>query len=117
MDRWTPEAGRTSFLKKQGVAWISACGVPLHLRSEDLFRSIGNACGGYLEHDESGRRLSSVRIKVKLSSDNIIPDVVTVRYRDSDSLIIINREVSMVEAEWKAKKGKSVMVSESPSVP
>ncbi|CAN1132747.1 hypothetical protein LINPERPRIM_LOCUS30244 [Linum perenne] len=46
-DRWTEGAGRSACLENQGLAWILVKGIPLHLRSMELFRSLGDCCGGF----------------------------------------------------------------------
>ncbi|CAN1122663.1 hypothetical protein LINPERHAP1_LOCUS6750 [Linum perenne] len=63
MDKWIPEAGSSNVLGNQGVIWITINGIPLHLRSTDLFRHLGEFCGSFLGYELTGS-LSSVRIKV-----------------------------------------------------
>ncbi|CAN1120409.1 hypothetical protein LINPERHAP2_LOCUS174 [Linum perenne] len=66
MDKWIPAAERSNVLREENVLWVTAKGIPIHLRSTDLFRQLGEACGSYLEH-QAGDSLSSVRLKIKLS--------------------------------------------------
>ncbi|CAN0917973.1 hypothetical protein LINGRAHAP2_LOCUS30598 [Linum grandiflorum] len=48
-DRWFPCAGRTEVMMRDGHVWVRVDGIPLHLVSSDLFRIIGNRCGGFVE--------------------------------------------------------------------
>ncbi|CAN1181585.1 hypothetical protein LINPERHAP2_LOCUS35486 [Linum perenne] len=65
MDAWITMAGRSSVLMDSDVAWVSIRGIPLHLRSNDLVKSLGEACGVFLVAAE-GSDLSSARVKVRL---------------------------------------------------
>ncbi|CAN0862012.1 hypothetical protein LINGRAHAP2_LOCUS8364 [Linum grandiflorum] len=67
MDRWIEEAGRLDVMANFEVAWIRVRGIPLHLRSKQLYESIGDFCGGFLGSDE-GTSLSHVRIKVRTTT-------------------------------------------------
>ncbi|CAN0912617.1 hypothetical protein LINGRAPRIM_LOCUS576 [Linum grandiflorum] len=78
MDCWIKQAGRSSVMADKEIAWIRARGIPLHLRSKELFRSIGDFCGGFLCSDD-GPGLAAVRIKVKASG--IIPEEVPLCFR------------------------------------
>ncbi|CAN1333789.1 hypothetical protein LINPERPRIM_LOCUS36166 [Linum perenne] len=60
--RWVPTIGRLNMLKHQGQRWVLIFGIPVHFRSEVVFRDIGDACGGFLEGQETG--FSAVRLKV-----------------------------------------------------
>ncbi|CAN1157337.1 hypothetical protein LINPERHAP2_LOCUS21503 [Linum perenne] len=75
MDAWIKMAGRSSVLIESEVAWVSIRGIPLHLRSNDLVKSLGEACGVFLEAAE-GSDLSSPRVKVKLRGS--IPSTISV---------------------------------------
>ncbi|CAN1759419.1 hypothetical protein LINPERHAP1_LOCUS7119 [Linum perenne] len=61
LDRWIPEAGRSGVLLSKDVVWATIRGIPLHLRSSDLFRQLGDVCGRF-QSFEKGDSLSSVRI-------------------------------------------------------
>ncbi|CAN0904848.1 hypothetical protein LINGRAHAP2_LOCUS23335 [Linum grandiflorum] len=50
-DDWIPEAGRSKFLVKVRTCWVLIFGIPLHLRSKELFHSVGDLCGGFLDYD------------------------------------------------------------------
>ncbi|CAN1158043.1 hypothetical protein LINPERHAP2_LOCUS21910 [Linum perenne] len=73
MDTWIKMAGRSNVTLESGFAWVTARGIPLHLRSPDLFRQLGDFCGGFL-CAEDGLNLSSIRLKVKVGG--VIPDEV-----------------------------------------
>ncbi|CAN1172775.1 hypothetical protein LINPERHAP2_LOCUS30285 [Linum perenne] len=64
MDKWIPEAGCSQLLRKEGIIWITIRGIPIHLRSTDLFRQIGMSCGEYLGY-EACSSLSSIRLKIR----------------------------------------------------
>ncbi|CAN0926378.1 hypothetical protein LINGRAHAP2_LOCUS35308 [Linum grandiflorum] len=73
MDVWIEDAGRSSVMSKLEVAWIRVRGIPLHLRSKDLYRCIGDFCGGFICSEE-GVDFTFVRIKIKAS--DVIPEEV-----------------------------------------
>ncbi|CAN1816598.1 hypothetical protein LINPERHAP1_LOCUS27810 [Linum perenne] len=77
LDKWIPEAGRSSVLAGQKVSWITIRGIPIHLRSSDLFRQIGSVCGIYLGFEVCSS-LSSVRIKISRVGD--LPEVVPILF-------------------------------------
>ncbi|CAN0892130.1 hypothetical protein LINGRAHAP2_LOCUS17376 [Linum grandiflorum] len=66
-DIWIPRAGLSEVDHNVGAVWVWVYGVPVHLRSFSLFRAFGDACGTFLDHQEVGCSLNSVRIRVKLS--------------------------------------------------
>ncbi|CAN1163120.1 hypothetical protein LINPERPRIM_LOCUS32502 [Linum perenne] len=72
-------AGRSGFLQKMEVTWVLIQGIPLHLRSLELFQSLGDKCGGFLDYDVSLCPISSVRIKVKEVGG--IPEEVSIRFQ------------------------------------
>ncbi|CAN1154259.1 hypothetical protein LINPERHAP2_LOCUS19904 [Linum perenne] len=41
VSKWFPEAGRLSSLRIQGTRWVLIFSIPVHLRSDELFREIG----------------------------------------------------------------------------
>ncbi|CAN1152263.1 hypothetical protein LINPERPRIM_LOCUS28824 [Linum perenne] len=71
--RWFPAAGRLNLLGLQGVGWVQVFGVPVHARSEDVFREIGDVCGGFIQGQNT--RFSAIRLKVRLGSP--VPDSIT----------------------------------------
>ncbi|CAN1166048.1 hypothetical protein LINPERHAP2_LOCUS26512 [Linum perenne] len=75
LDKWIPEAGCSRVLVGENVEWITIRGIPIHLRSSDLFRQIGSVCGVFLGF-EVCTSLSSVRIKIRRAGS--IPEVVPI---------------------------------------
>ncbi|CAL5341337.1 unnamed protein product [Camellia sinensis] len=77
LEWWSPLALCTSkdttFPVKS--VWIRVMGVPIHLRGEDVYRVIGDRCGGYVEANESSVDLGYVRLRVR-SSHGTPPRVV-----------------------------------------
>ncbi|CAN1157690.1 hypothetical protein LINPERHAP2_LOCUS21696 [Linum perenne] len=73
LDRWIKMAGHSNVLWESDVAWVVVRGIPLHLRSSELIRSLGEACGGFLSATE-GTDMSSVWIKVKIRGP--VPEVI-----------------------------------------
>ncbi|CAN1132781.1 hypothetical protein LINPERPRIM_LOCUS30277 [Linum perenne] len=65
VSKWFPEAGRSNFLELQDMCWVLVFGIPVHLRSEEIFRKIGSACGGMIDSRDTD--FSAVRLKVKRS--------------------------------------------------
>ncbi|CAN1132626.1 hypothetical protein LINPERPRIM_LOCUS30184 [Linum perenne] len=86
-DKWTLTAGRTEVLGASQMMWILARGIPLHLRSVDLFRQIGDLCGGYIDHDNKNCLFNSVRIKVGASSS--CPEYIPLHFREESFIIDI----------------------------
>lgn len=75
LERWNPEVG--CFLK--GVVpkelWVRVLGLPLHFWSQEVFKKLGDCCGGFLAVDEDTATLSHLqwaRILVK-SDDKGLP--------------------------------------------
>ncbi|CAN1846672.1 hypothetical protein LINPERHAP1_LOCUS38294 [Linum perenne] len=79
MDLWTEAAGRSKCLEAANEAWVVARGIPLHLRSMELFRQIGEFCGGFIGA-EDGVSLSTIRIKIKRGA--LIPDEIPVCFKE-----------------------------------
>ncbi|CAN1823074.1 hypothetical protein LINPERHAP1_LOCUS30223 [Linum perenne] len=70
---WTTMAGRSRVAWDANIAWMEVKGIPLHLRSTELARCVGEVCGDYLEMAE-GNDLSSFRVKVKIRGE--LPEVI-----------------------------------------
>ncbi|CAN1141984.1 hypothetical protein LINPERHAP2_LOCUS12812 [Linum perenne] len=113
LDKWISSAGRSNVLLNEDVIWVTASGIPLHLRSSDLFRQLGEACRRFLDF-ENGDSLSTVRIKIELTGalpeevpicyDNVIFPVRIVREGMPISGFLPTR--SVIEQGWR-NKGKS----------
>lgn len=59
--------------------WVQILGLPIHLRSPELFREIGNRCGGFVAIDESVEMLGCVRLKVR-GQASAIPSQISIRW-------------------------------------
>ncbi|CAN1143919.1 hypothetical protein LINPERHAP1_LOCUS23803 [Linum perenne] len=87
IDKWITEVGRSNVLSRDNVIWASINGIPLHLRSSDLFRHLGDYCGTFLGFELTGS-LSSVRIKIKLKGD--LPESIPVNFGDQFFLLRVS---------------------------
>ncbi|CAN0864214.1 hypothetical protein LINGRAHAP2_LOCUS8892 [Linum grandiflorum] len=66
-DVWIPRAGLSEIDLSAGCLWIRLDGIPVHLRSTSLFRALGEVCGSFLDHQETGCSWNSVRLRIKPS--------------------------------------------------
>ncbi|CAN1768204.1 hypothetical protein LINPERHAP1_LOCUS10560, partial [Linum perenne] len=87
IDKWIPEAGRSNVLSRDNVIWVSINGIPLHLRSSDLFRHLSDFCGTFLGFELTDS-LSSVRVKVKLKGE--LPESIPVIFRNKSFLLRVS---------------------------
>ncbi|CAN1191805.1 hypothetical protein LINPERHAP2_LOCUS41222 [Linum perenne] len=78
LDSWIPNAGRSRVLLDDDIVLVTIRGIPIHLRSPDLFRQLGDICGSFLSFKDAGS-LSSVRLKIKLKGS--IPDEIPITFR------------------------------------
>ncbi|CAN1216420.1 hypothetical protein LINPERPRIM_LOCUS604, partial [Linum perenne] len=60
---WFPDAGRLNRLETRGLKWILVFEIPVHLRSEEVLRMIGELSGGFV--DSQNTDFSAVRLKVR----------------------------------------------------
>ncbi|CAN0904496.1 hypothetical protein LINGRAHAP2_LOCUS23127 [Linum grandiflorum] len=102
-DDWIPEAGRSNVLAKLRTCWIQVFGIPLHLRSNDLFRSIGNFCGAFVEADITNWFKDGIRIKIYVKED--IPDEVVLQYQNNVFPVMVMVEPSPAVA-FVCEEGK-----------
>ncbi|WKA00682.1 hypothetical protein VitviT2T_019018 [Vitis vinifera] len=75
LERWNEEAGCLQVGSQTKEVWVRVVGLPLHCWSEEMFKSIGDCCGGLVEVDEDTKNLSQLqwaRILVK-NSGNFFP--------------------------------------------
>ncbi|CAN1795052.1 hypothetical protein LINPERHAP1_LOCUS20482, partial [Linum perenne] len=114
LDVWIKEAGRSGVLRDSDLAWVSVRGVPLHLRSQDLARNLGEALGGFIEWSVVGD-LSTLRIKVK--KGNEFPSAILISAGVEEFLVAVVPKVSLPEvlsdfkeAKKRKAKGKEVVV-------
>ena len=67
-DRWNPEVGCSCKISNAVEAWVSVVGLPLHFWSLEVFKRIGDGCGGFIAVDEETKSMSELqwaRILVK----------------------------------------------------
>ena len=60
LERWNPKVGclcKDSFANE---AWVRVVGLPLHLWSREVFKRIGDGCGGFVIVNEDIDSLSAV---------------------------------------------------------
>ncbi|CAN1261748.1 hypothetical protein LINPERPRIM_LOCUS10979 [Linum perenne] len=105
--RWHPDAGRDPSWRRKGGLWILAFGIPVHLRANSTFKAVGEACGGYLDCQETS--FSAVRILVKTGSE--IPSSISLCHNRSAFEVTILVEPSIGSA---AQKGKGVPAASPP---
>ncbi|CAN1758191.1 hypothetical protein LINPERHAP1_LOCUS6740, partial [Linum perenne] len=105
LDVWIKEAGRSSVLLDFDVAWVVVRGIPLHLRSTELFRSLGEACGGFVSHS-GGADLSLIRIKIKLRGA-VPAEIPLVAGSNIFPVKVDLEEISPIPAPVLDRKGKN----------
>ncbi|RVX20319.1 hypothetical protein CK203_004873 [Vitis vinifera] len=75
LERWNEEAGCLRDGNQTKEVWVRVVGLPLHCWSEEMFKSIGDCCGGLVGVDEDTKNLSQLqwaRILVK-NNGNFLP--------------------------------------------
>ncbi|CAN1292087.1 hypothetical protein LINPERPRIM_LOCUS21411 [Linum perenne] len=87
---WSEMAGCTEMMEKLHLEWVVAKGIPLHLRSNELFRSLGDLCGGFVDVDEKLCDWNSVRLKV--SAGSLIPESAVLHFRKHSFRISFSKE-------------------------
>ncbi|KAJ9671312.1 hypothetical protein PVL29_025146 [Vitis rotundifolia] len=68
LDRWNPKVGCSCKNSNAVEAWVRVVRLPLHFWSLEVFKRIGDGCGGFVAVDEDTRSLSELqwaRILVK----------------------------------------------------
>ena len=69
MEKWYPEVGCFCTGTNVNEAWVRVLGLPLHFWSREVFKLIGDGCGGFIAVDEntdSMAELQWARILVKV---------------------------------------------------
>ncbi|CAN1164339.1 hypothetical protein LINPERHAP2_LOCUS25521 [Linum perenne] len=79
LDEWIPEAGRSNVSFEEDVVWVTISGIPLQLRSSELFKELGDLCGDFLSYDDRCS-LSSVRLKIRLRGS--VPEDIPLLFED-----------------------------------
>ncbi|CAN1811099.1 hypothetical protein LINPERHAP1_LOCUS26129 [Linum perenne] len=79
LDVWIPEAGRSRVLLEEDVVWVTIRGIPIHLRSPELFRQLGEFCGSFIQAEDEDS-LSSIRVCLKLRGS--IPEEIPLLFEE-----------------------------------
>ena len=69
LQRWDPKTGCSQSCEHLKEVWVRVMGLPLHLWNREVFKKIGNCCGGFAAVDESTvalKELQWARLLVKL---------------------------------------------------
>ncbi|CAN1191947.1 hypothetical protein LINPERHAP1_LOCUS13658 [Linum perenne] len=103
LDSWISEAGHSNVLFEEEKVWITVRGIPLHLRSEELFKQVGDICGTFLEFD-SGDSLSSVRLGIQLTG--VIPEEIPILHGNHIFPVRVEVE-SVVSKTWEWREFRS----------
>ncbi|CAN1768371.1 hypothetical protein LINPERHAP1_LOCUS10605 [Linum perenne] len=110
LDKWIPDAGRSKVLAGDNILWLTIRGIPVHLRSSDLFRQIGSECGVFLGF-ETCNSLSSVRIKIRRVGD--IPDSLPIFFENSVFRVEVSSDLETFipkqDSQAFCPKGKAVL--------
>ena len=72
LDWWSPESGCIRSKGSVQEAWIRVVGLPLHLWTTEIFRKIGDECGGFVAVDEDTELKKEVkwaRLLIKMSGE------------------------------------------------
>ncbi|CAN0920115.1 hypothetical protein LINGRAHAP2_LOCUS31847 [Linum grandiflorum] len=105
---WLPFAGRSKVTEESGMVWIRLEGILVHVRSDDLFRQLGDFCGRFVETSEVGCSWNAIRIKVRQLG--VIPCIVLVEFEGKCYPVKVTMESGLeVIVGWKGK-GNEVFV-------
>jgi len=109
LDWWTPTIVASNRENGSSSTWIRIVGLPLHLWSQTIFKSIGDFCGGWVETEEETQlrnHLKWARIRVE-GDGSRIPKEVT----------ILNAGISFSMQLWTELPARYVVGEESESPP
>ena len=73
LQKWGPEVGCFRNGSHAKEVWVKVVGLPLHLWSREVFKSIGESCGGFIAFDEETTFISQLQwahILVRASGKN-----------------------------------------------
>ncbi|CAN1815014.1 hypothetical protein LINPERHAP1_LOCUS27292 [Linum perenne] len=80
-DKWLDKAGTSNVCENRGVVWVTVKGLPLHLRSDAIFREVASRFGSSARCDAFGCDLNEFRIRTEGLSD--FPSGFWVKFRKS----------------------------------
>ncbi|KAI7980135.1 hypothetical protein LOK49_Contig193G00004 [Camellia lanceoleosa] len=87
--------------------WVPILGLPIHLRSPELFREIGNRCGGFVAIDESVEILGCVLLQVHGQASGY-PSQISIRWGSRCYTLPIWSETGPVVVAMPALGGPTV---------
>ncbi|RVW54132.1 hypothetical protein CK203_092209 [Vitis vinifera] len=61
LDKWNPEVGCSLKNPNAVETWVRVVGLPLHFWCFEVFKSIGDGCGGFLAVDEGTKSMSELQ--------------------------------------------------------
>ncbi|RVX04382.1 hypothetical protein CK203_018611 [Vitis vinifera] len=76
LDKWNPEVGCSLKNPNAVETWVRVVGLPLHFWCFEVFKSIGDGCGGFIAVDEGTKSMSELqwaRILVKRVDWEVVP--------------------------------------------
>lgn len=95
LKRWTPLFDPATEQIGIGPVWIRLPDLPLQYWSEDIFRRIGNAIGGFMDYDKSYLHtgmMAYARLLINLDTRGGLQEYVTIQWMDSSRRQIIDYE-------------------------
>ncbi|KAI8024994.1 hypothetical protein LOK49_LG02G01561 [Camellia lanceoleosa] len=73
LEWWSPltlcTSGKMSLPEKS--VWIRVVGLPTHLRGEEVYRVLGDQCGGFVEANKSSVDLGCIRLRMRCSEHTL----------------------------------------------
>ncbi|RVW30578.1 hypothetical protein CK203_086079 [Vitis vinifera] len=132
LQKWGPEVGCFRNGSHAKEVWVKVVGLPLHLWSREVFKSIGESCGGFIAFDEETTFISQLQwahilwqgppsIKMRGGRSGMRVGVMHAQVRHRDATDAEGRLPSVVEldstacgpgprkASWEAYKDKGFM--------
>uniref|UniRef100_M0ZZK4 Uncharacterized protein n=1 Tax=Solanum tuberosum TaxID=4113 RepID=M0ZZK4_SOLTU len=100
LEWWNPLVGCVPSQQRQEKIWIRAIGIPLHLWSKEVFKEIGDKCGGwYITEEETELRnhLRWARIEVKNEGQKIPREVAITKQGYTFRILIWMEKVTTFE--------------------
>ncbi|RVW99876.1 LINE-1 reverse transcriptase-like [Vitis vinifera] len=84
LERWNEEAGCLQVGSQTKEVWVRVVGLLLHCWSEELFKSIGDCCGGLVEVDEDTKNLSQLQWARILPRVSAVEPMMNLRWREGE---------------------------------
>ncbi|CAN1251583.1 hypothetical protein LINPERPRIM_LOCUS7762 [Linum perenne] len=115
-DKWMTGSGTSDVEGGRGWKWVTVKGIPLHLRSEAVFRDIASCFGNGAVCSELGCKLNEVRVRVHISSE--IPKGLWLQFREGRFWVSVFTEAEVDDeglGVWM-RKGRDQIVGMSGSL-